>query len=482
LTLVAQELERVSLAVIAREWGRIGCIGFGGPPAHIALLRTLCVRDRRWLTGAEFEDGVAVCNLLPGPASTQLAIYCAWRLRGTAGALVGGLCFIVPGLVVILALAVLFLAARPPGWVSGAALGAGAAVPAVAVAAAVALVPASWRRAGQPPASTRDMGRSPPASTRDTGRSPPESAGHAGPPPPESAGDASPSRPGARDADAPRASPRDAGAPPDARDADVRPPDQRDARRARLAHVRWGGYLVAGAASGALVGPWLVLILIACGLLEVAVQTRRAQPQPPARPQGPARPARALLLAVHTGVLAAGGLAAVAWVALKVGALSYGGGFVIIPLMQHDAVLTYHWMSAGQFLTAVALGQVTPGPVVQTVAVVGYAAAGVGGGLMASAIAFAPSFAFVLGGGRYFDRLRRNGGVQAFLTGAGPAAIGAIAGAAIPLGLSLTHVWQVGVLAVAAIWLLAARRGVVTAIVGGALLGVLTFLAGGPVT
>ena len=488
---MAQELERVSLAVIAREWGRIGCIGFGGPPAHIALLRTLCVRDRRWLTGTEFEDGVAVCNLLPGPASTQLAIYCAWRLRGTAGALVGGLCLIVPGLVVILALAVLFLAARPPGWVSGAALGAGAAVPAVAVAAAVALVPASWRRAGQPPASTRDMGRSPPASPRDTGRSPPESAGHAGLPPPESAGDASPSRPGARDADAPRPSPRDAGAPTDARDADVRPPDQHDAQRARLAHVRWGGYLVAGAASGALVGPWLVLVLIACGLLEVAVRSRRARPQPPARPHPPERPqppakpqgsAGALLLAVHTGVLAAGGLAAVAWVALKVGALSYGGGFVIIPLMQHDAVHTYHWMSAGQFLTAVALGQVTPGPVVQTVAVVGYAAAGVGGGVMASAFAFAPSFAFVLGGGRHFDRLRRNGGVQAFLTGAGPAAIGAIAGAAIPLGLSLTHVWQVGVLAVAAIWLLAARRDVVTAIVGGALLGVLTFLAGGPVT
>jgi chromate transporter len=449
LTLVAQELERVSLAVIAREWGRIGCVGFGGPPAHIALLRTLCVRDRRWLTGTEFEDGVAVCNLLPGPASTQLAIYCAWRLRGTAGALVGGLCFIVPGLVVILALAVLFLAARPPGWVSGAALGAGAAVPAVAVAAAVTLVPASWRRAGQPPASTGDAGSSPP---------------------------------GARDADAAPAGPRDAGAPPDAHDADVRPPDQRDAREARLAHVRWGGYLVAGAASGALVGPWLVLVLIACGLLEVAIGSRRARPQPPARPQGPVRPAGALPLAVHAGVLAAGGLAAVAWVALKVGALSYGGGFVIIPLMQHDAVHTYHWMSAGQFLTAVALGQVTPGPVVQTVAVVGYAAAGVGGGVMASAIAFAPSFAFVLGGGRYFDRLRRNGGVQAFLTGAGPAAIGAIAGAAIPLGLSLTHVWQIGVLAVAAIWLLAARRGVVTAIVGGALLGVIMFLAGGPVT
>ena len=79
--------------------------------------------------------------------------------------------------------------------------------------------------------------------------------------------------------------------------------------------------------------------------------------------------------------------------ALKVGALSYGGGFVIIPLMQGDAVQRYHWMTGQQFLDAVALGQVTPGPVVQTVAVVGYAAAGLGGGLLAAAVAFAPSFA-----------------------------------------------------------------------------------------
>ena len=405
-------MERVSLAVIAREWGRIGCIGFGGPPAHIALLRTLCVKDRGWLSGSEFEDGVAVCNLLPGPASTQLAIYCAWRLRGPAGALVGGCCFICPGLVVILALASVFLAAHPPGWVSGAALGAGAAVPAVAVAAAVGLVPASWQRAGQQQAGQQ------------------------------------------------QASPR---------------------RDARLARARWSGYLLAGGASGALLGPWLVLVLAACGLIETAVRSRlRSRPRPSAPPSAP--PSAALLLPAAGGAIATGGLAAVAWVALKVGALSYGGGFVIIPLMQRDAVHTYHWMSAGQFLTAVALGQVTPGPVVQTVAVVGYAAAGAGGGLLAAAVAFAPSFAFVLGGGRYFDRLRGNAAVQAFLTGAGPAAIGAIAGAAIPLGLSLDHLWQAAVLAAAAVWLLAARRGVVTAIVGAAVLGVITFLAGGPVT
>ena len=101
--------------------------------------------------------------------------------------------------------------------------------------------------------------------------------------------------------------------------------------------------------------------------------------------------------------------------------------------MQADAVDHYHWMTSGQFLNAVALGQVTPGPVVQTVAVVGYAAAGVGGGLLAALIAFSPSFLFVLLGGDRFDRLRSNTAATAFLGGAGPAAVGAILGVAVPL-------------------------------------------------
>src|SRR6266581_1849546 len=105
---------QVPLATIAREWGRIGIIGFGGPPAHIVLLRRLCVDDRHWLSAREFEDGIAATNLMPGPASTQLAIFCAWRLRGAIGAVLGGACFILPGLVIILALAVAFLAGHPP--------------------------------------------------------------------------------------------------------------------------------------------------------------------------------------------------------------------------------------------------------------------------------------------------------------------------------------------------------------------------------
>src|ERR687891_1575254 len=101
------------LAVVLREWGRIGCIGFGGPPAHIALLRELCVKRRGWLDDREFEDAIAATNLLPGPASTQLAIYCAWRLRGIPGALIGGGRLLLPGPVPLLPPAALFFRAPP---------------------------------------------------------------------------------------------------------------------------------------------------------------------------------------------------------------------------------------------------------------------------------------------------------------------------------------------------------------------------------
>jgi chromate transporter len=86
----------------------------------------------------------------------------------------------------------------------------------------------------------------------------------------------------------------------------------------------------------------------------------------------------------------------------------------------------------------------------------------------------------VMGGAPHFDRLRANLRAQAFLIGAGAAVIGAIAGSAIPLGRELAHLWQVGVLGLAAIWLLALRRGVVPALVGAGVLGVVAVVAGAP--
>ena len=238
---------------------------------------------------------------------------------------------------------------------------------------------------------------------------------------------------------------------------------------ARSQRARWISYLLLGGAAAALVGPWLVLVLVGCGLIEAGV--RSAPWQRPGSQPG------AMLAPLAVGAAAvSGGLAALAWTAFKVGALSFGGGFVIIPLMQHDAVVADHWMTGSQFLGAVALGQLTPGPVVLTVAVVGYAAAGLAGGLLAAFIAFAPSFLFILFGAPHFGSLRASATVQGFLDGAGPAAIGGIAGASVPLGLALGHAWQVAVLVLAAVWLLVARRGVVSALSGAAGLGLLAVL------
>src|SRR4029453_3511396 len=177
---------------------------------------------------------------------------------------------------------------------------------------------------------------------------------------------------------------------------------------------------------------------------------------------------------------ATGGVLALVWGGFKGGAVAYGGGFVIIPLMQADAVDAYHWMTNTEFLNAVALGQITPGPVTQTVAVVGYAAYGIAGGLLAALVAFAPSFAFVLLGARRFDTIRHNRTMRAFLAGAGPAAIGAIIGVAIPLALALDEWWQFGVLVAAAVSLFVFRRGVVVTLLLAGGLGLVGEMVGGP--
>jgi chromate transporter len=463
--------DQASLATVVREWGRIGCIGFGGPPAHIALLRQLCVDRRKWLDAQEFEDAIGACNLLPGPASTELAIFCAWRVRGRLGALAGGLAFIVPGLICILALSALFLAGTPPLWVKGAGAGAGAAVAAVAVQAGWTLLGPSWTRARASGGSRRfrwaayllaggaaaaTIGpwlvlvllgsgiielivhqmrggtrgrRATGGGTRGREAAGGGASGH------EAAG-------GAADGAA-------GGAGDAAGGGNVR------AVAALSALAAGAGQVVAGAGQ------------VAAGAGRAVAGAGRAV----------AGAGRAAALA---GAAAGGGvLAAVAWVAFKVGALSFGGGFVIIPLMRTDAV-GRHWMTSAQFLNAVALGQITPGPVVQTVSAVGYAAAGVGGGLLAALVAFSPSFAFVLGGARYFSALRASGPAQAFLDGAGPAAIGAILGSAVLLAGALSQAWQYAVLAGAAVLLLALRRGVVLTLLAAAGTGLLIALAGGP--
>jgi chromate transporter len=339
----------VSLATVAKEWGRIGLLGFGGPPAHVALLRDLTVERKQWIDSREFEDAFAACSLLPGPASTQMAIYTAQRVGGRSGAIVGGLGFILPGLVLVLAIALVALGDEPPEAVELFGAGAAAAVVAVVVQAGLKLI---------------------------------------------------------------------------------------DPRRGLV-------YVVAGALGAAFVGPFVVAILLLAGLVQLGRHRLQVTVWP-----------------------------ALVWLAVKVGALSYGGGYVIVPLMYADAL---DWMTEQQFANAVAYGQITPGPVTHTIALVGYAAAGLGGALVVTAVAFAPSFAMVMLGARHFERLRTSGNARAFLDGAGPAAAGAIVGAAVPLLSGFEHRWQWGILACAAV-LLVMRAPPIIVLVAGALSGVATTL------
>jgi chromate transporter len=366
-------VRRAPLSVVTREWARIGLTSFGGPPAQVAMLRELCVDRRRWIDPHEFEHANAATQLLPGPAGTQLAIYCARRVGGDLGALLGGLAFILPGLVIVLAISAVALGDTPPLWARAVGAGAAAAVVAVVVQAGLAL------------------GR-----TSIAGRG-----------------------------------------------------------------VRAFAYLVAGAAATVAVGPGVALVIVACGLVELAWRRRDA----------------ALAVSPLPLVLAVATIPALAWTALKVGALSYGGGFVIIPLMQGDAVDTYGWMTHAQFANAVAYGQLTPGPVVHTVAMVGWAAAGLGGAMLAATLGFAPSFAMIYLFGDRFVTLRESASARAFLDGAGPAAVGAIFGATVPLVQALEEWWQFALLGVAAVALLA-RLPAFWVLAGAAAAGLLAAAVG----
>ena len=350
------------LSEIARQWGRIGCVGFGGPPAHIALLRELCVERRHWLTNEQFERAIAATNLLPGPASTQLAIYCAWRLRGTRGALLGGR---------LLHRAGTHRHHR-----------AGRAVP-VGVTAPVGAWSGHGRRGRRRRrrAARRSGNRRPDLGTRSR---PPCACARL--------------RPRRRACSRAHRSVARAGA------ARLR------RARARLGHsdAATRERAPASAAGWHLWGRGS----------RVPPHTRSAYASPPGRhwPPSPSRqPARA-------GLDRPEGRRAGLRRWLRDRAADASRRRQHLPLDVPYASSSTRWPS----------GRSRPGPLVQTVAVVGYAAAGLPGALLAAVVAFAPPSRSSCSA----PTLRAAAGnerVLAFLAGAAPAAAGAIVGSAVPL-------------------------------------------------
>jgi chromate transporter len=128
---------RAQLTELTRVFARIGVLSFGGPAARIALMHKELVEDRPWLTERQFLNALSFCMLLPGPEAMQLATYAGWRIAGVRGGLIAGLLFVIPGAVVILALASVYSAFGAVPLVQALFLGIKAAVIVIVVQALV---------------------------------------------------------------------------------------------------------------------------------------------------------------------------------------------------------------------------------------------------------------------------------------------------------------------------------------------------------
>ena len=324
-----------SLGALARLFLRLGFAGFGGPLVHIAMMESEVVERRRWLSKQEFLDGLALCQMLPGPASTQLGVLICHARGGLPGALIGGAAFILPGFGVMLAFTLLY-----ERW--GALPILGPVFTGIAPAVVAVILFSAWR-----------LGRS--------------------------------------------------------------------------AVTRLDAALLC--TSGFMLTVWLrldtALTLILCGAAAVVLRRLAA---------GSATARAWVMPALVTAAPEV--YARLAWLWVKMGALVYGGGYVIIPVVRGEAVQRFGWMSDRVFLDGLALGQMTPGPIVNFSVFVGYQAGGLLGSIVAALGVFAPAFAVVLIAVPLMSRVKHLSWMKDFLAGVNASVVGAIVAATIPLARS----------------------------------------------
>ena len=385
---------------------RIGLLGFGGPQAHMALLRSELVEGRHWSTPEQFDEGLVLCEALPGPASSQMAIYLGWLQRGWRGGLVSGICFLLPGLLIVLLLSELWRSGQSSEFFT-------TALATVQPVMAAIIWTFAWKLL-------------------------------------------------------------------------------RDRRE------RWQRRTALAVGIGVLLNAVLALPLPA-GLLLLVAGMARVRLQPAARdnPAGDSKQQNKLsglliplpMAMAPWAMTAPGLLAQIFGLFFKTGLLVFGGGLVIIPLLEQQ-VVQQGWLSAGQFLDGVTIGQITPGPVVLSGAFVGYQAGWVQGGaamavtgaLVATAGLFAPSFGMILIATPLLQRLRGQPRFRAFLEGVLAGVAGAMAAAALSLSITaLQGGWLIlqGPVFASALWL-SLHRGIrpLPLIAGGILVGcVVTLLS-----
>jgi len=383
----ADILPRTSLKEMAAIFLRLGCTAFGGPAGHIAMMEDELVRRRGWVTREKFLDLLGAVNLLPGPNSTEMALYIGLVRAGWAGLLVAGACFVLPAVILVAAIAWAYVRWGTLPQVTGLLYGTKPVIIAL-------VVQALW-----------SLGR---------------------------------------------------------------------------AAVKTKFLAVAGAAAVVLgfLGVDALLLLFAAGVLVALSRFARAKHP------------RALLLSLLPGMAgtsfgAAGATAVGAWSLffyfLKVGAVLFGSGYLLLAFLQADLVGHWHWLTEAQLLDAIAVSQVTPGPLSTAATFIGYLLAGPWGALLATTGIFLPGSVLVAVSGRLVPRVRQSAVAGAFLDGVIVAALALMVVVSWQLGrAALVDFTTITLAAASAVLLLRFRINSVWLVLGGAFVGLVASTLGLP--
>jgi chromate transporter len=332
-------VEGVPLSRMVAYFLRLGTVGFGGPIALVGYMQRDLVEDRHWVSTEDYLEGLAFSQLSPGPLAAQLANYIGWVHSGTLGATLAGIAFVLPSLLMVLALAAVYVHFGQLSWIQGMFYGIGAAVSAI-------IVRSAWRLI------QKTLGKD---------------------------------------------------------------------------YLLWTVFAIL-----AITTVWteseMLSLFVLSGLVAMLIK---------APPKAQGIPAKAIVTPLgFVGMYAPAGAKTVITVFfffLKAGAFVFGSGLAIVPFLYGGVVNGFHWLTERQFLDAVAVAMITPGPVVITSGFIGYLVAGPLGAFAATLAVFLPPYLLVVFGAPYYRRFAKNRQVKAFVQGVTAAAVGAIAGAAIIL-------------------------------------------------
>src|SRR4051794_29624656 len=329
-----------TLRGLIRYFLRLGSSGFGGPIALGGYMHRALVEARRWFTEQEFQQGLAVGQMMPGPLAAQTAMWLGYLHAGALGAVAGAAPFVLPPFLFVTAIAVLYAHYQGLAAVPAIFLGVGPAVLAIVAIAAYKLA-------------------------RSTNKTDP---------------------------------------------------------------VLWL-IAVALCAATAITGAEIVWLFLAAGAFG-AIYYGGGLPRPGAAVSLSPLPVMAAVKGLAwTGSGAS--LGALGWFFFKAGAFTFGSGLAIVPFLQHGLVDQYHWLTDQQFVDAVAMGLISPGPVVIMATFAGYLVYGIVGATVATVFVFLPALLLVVIPGPLIRRHENHPRLQGFMRGATAAASGAIAGAAI---------------------------------------------------